>query len=296
MEGQPTPIGSRPSADFNAVEPGYFRTVGIKLVAGRDFTNQDDATSNPVVIVNRTLARRFFPNQDPIGKHVRPGVGNGYGPCEPPMREIVGVIGDVKQNVLDAEAAPEVYAPLAQSPFGTVFFVMNTAGDPRSLVEAARRQVVAADKNAPIYHVLTLDQYFAQSVAPPRFLTLLLGGFAALAVLLACLGVYGVMSYIVVQRTHEIGVRMALGAGTGNILRSVLGRGLLLSSLGVVIGLPVAFGFAHLLSSQIYGVRSTDAAIFAVAPLALLSVASLASYIPARRAARVDPLIALRHE
>jgi putative ABC transport system permease protein len=212
------------------------------------------------------------------------------------MREIVGVIRDVKQNVLDAEAAPEVYAPLAQSPFNTMFFVLNTAGNPRSFVEPARRQVVSVDKNAPIYHVLTLDQYFAQSVAPPRFLTLLLGGFAGLAVLLACLGVYGVMSYIVVQRTHEIGVRMALGAGTGNILRSVLGRGLLLSSLGVFIGLPVSFGFARLLSSQIYGVRNTDAAVFVVAPLALLGVAALASYIPARRASRVDPLIALRHE
>ncbi len=296
IEGQPTPIGSRPSADFNAVEPGYFRTVGIQLVAGRDFTNHDDSASTPVVIVNRTLVRRFFPNQDPIGKHVRPGVGNGYVPGEPPMREIVGVIGDVKQNVLDAEAAPEVYAPLAQSPFGTMFFVMNTAGDPRSLVEAARRQVASVDKNTPIYHVLTLDQYFARSLAPPRFLTLLLGGFAGLAVLLACLGVYGVMSYTVVQRTHEIGVRMALGAGAGNVLRSVLGRGFLLSALGVFIGLPVSFGFAHLLSSQIYGVGSVNAAIFALAPLALIVVAALATYVPARRAARVDPVIALRHE
>jgi putative ABC transport system permease protein len=294
IEGQPTPIGSRPSADFNAVEPGYFRTVGIALVAGRDFTEHDNSKSTPVVIVNRTLVRRFFPNQDPIGKHVRPGIGNGYGPGEPPMREIVGVIGDVKQSGLGAEAAPEVYAPLAQSPFGSMFFVVRTAADPRRMVEAVRRQVASVDKKAPVYHVVTLEQYFAQSVAAPRFVAVVIGIFAGLAVLLACLGVYGVMSYIVVQRTYEIGVRMALGAGTGEILRSVLGRGFLLSSLGVLIGIPVSFGFAHLLSSLLYGVRADDAVIVALAPLVLLGVAALASYIPARRAARVDPVIALR--
>jgi len=296
IEGQPTPMGSRPSADFNAVEPSYFRTVGIALIEGRDFTMHDDAKSTPVVLVNRTLARRFFPNQDPIGKHVRPGIGNGYSPGEPPMREIVGVIGDVKQSGLGTEAAPEVYAPLAQSPFGTMFLVIRTANDPRSLVEAVRRRVASADKNVPIYHVATLDQYFAQSVAEPRFNTLLLSALAGLAVLLACLGVYGVMSYIVVQRTHEIGVRMALGAEADKVLRWVLGRGFLLSSLGATIGLVVSFGFAHLLSGLLYGVRVTDAPIFAVAPLTLLCVAALASYIPARRAAKVDPMIALRYE
>jgi putative ABC transport system permease protein len=177
-----------------------------------------------------------------------------------------------------------------------MFVVARAANDPRSLVEAARRQVASVDKRVPIYHVMTLDQYFAQSVAGPRFNTLLLSGFAGLAVLLACLGVYGVMSYIVLQRTHEIGVRMALGAETGRVLRWVLGRGFLLSSLGVTIGLVVSFGFAHLLSGLLYGVRATDPMIFAIAPLTLLGVASLASYIPARRAARVDPVIALRYE
>ena len=296
IEGQPTPTGSRPTADFNAVEPKYFRTVGIALVEGRDFTEHDDSKSTPVVIVNRTLARRFFPSQDPIGKHIRPGIGNGYGPGEPPMREIVGVIGDVKQSGLGAETAPEVYAPSAQSPFSTMFFVVRTAIDPGSIVEAARRQVASLDRNAPIYHVKALDQYFAQSVAGPRFTALLLSCFAALAVLLACLGVYGVMSYMVVQRTHEIGVRMALGAEAGEVLNSVLGRGFLLASLGVTIGLPVSFGFAHLLSSLLYGVRATDPVTFAIARLALLGIATIASYIPARRAANVDPMVALRYE
>jgi putative ABC transport system permease protein len=289
-------MGSRPSADFNAAEPSYFRTVGVPLIEGRDFTMRDDSKSTPVVIVNRTLARRFFPNQDPIGQHVRPGIGNGYSPGEPPMREIVGVIGDVKQSGLGAEAAPEVYAPLAQSPFGSMFVVVRTGNDPQSLVEAARRQVASVDKRVPIYHVMTLEQYFAQSVAGLRFNTLLLSGFAGLAVLLACLGVYGVMSYIVVQRTHEIGVRMALGAEGGKVLRGILGRGFLLSSLGVTIGLVVSYGLAHLLSGLLYGVSAMDAQIFTIAPLTLLSVAALASYIPARRAAKVDPVIALRYE
>src|SRR5579864_7188210 len=288
-EEQPTPMESRPSADFNAVEPDYFATVGVPLIAGRDFTRSDDSNSTPVVIVNRTLAQRFFPNQDPIGKRVRPGIGNGYSPGEPPMREIVGVIGDVKQSGLGAQAAPEVYAPLAQSPFGTMFLVIRTANDPRSLIEAARRQVASVDKRVPIYHVETLDQYFAQSVAGPRFNTLLLSGFAGLAVLLACLGVYGVMSYIVVQRTHEIGVRIALGAETGKVLRWVFGRGFLLSSLGATIGLVASFGFTRLLSGLLYGVRATDPVVFAIAALTLLAVASLATYIPARRAAKVDP-------
>jgi putative ABC transport system permease protein len=296
IEGEPTPMGSRPTADFNAVEPNYFRALGTALLAGRDFTERDDSKSTPVVIVNRTLARRFFPNQNPLGKHVRTGIGNGYGPGESPMREIVGVINDVKQSGLGADAAPEVYAPLAQSPFGTMLIVVRTANDPRSIVDAARLQVASLDKNTPIYHVETLDQYFAQSVSEPRFITLLLSGFAGLALLLASLGIYGVISYIVVQRTREIGIRMALGAEAGEVVLSVLRRGLLLAAIGATIGLAGAFGLVHLLPGLLYGVRATDPMTLAAAPLVLLMVAAIASYIPARRAARVDPMIALRYE
>ncbi len=296
IEGQPAPLGSRASADFNVVEPDYFRTAGIPLVEGRDFTKHDDSKSTPVVIVNRTLARRFFHNQDPIGKRVRPGIGNGYGPGEPPMREIVGVIGDVKQSGLGAEAAPEVYAPLEQSPFDTMFLVMRTANDPRGVVEAARRQVAAVNKNVPIYHVVTLEQYFAQSVAAVRFVTLLLTGFAGSALLLACLGVYGVIAYIVVQRRHEIGIHMALGAQKGDVLRMTIGEGLRPALAGLAIGIVGALKLTGVLSSLLYGVKPADPLTFAAVSLILTSVALLACYIPARHAAKVDPMLSLRYE
>jgi putative ABC transport system permease protein len=296
IEGQPAPVGSRPVADFNAVDPGYFRTVGVAFISGRDFTERDDSKSTPVVIVNKTLARRFFPNQNPIGRHVRPGIGNGYGPGEPPMREIVGVVGDLKQSGLGAESAPEVYAPLAQSPFSPVFIVVRTANDPGGIVEPARREVASLDKHLPLYHVRTLEEYFEHALAVPRFVALLLGSFAGLAVLLACLGVYGVMSFIVGQRTHEIGVRMALGAEAGEILQRTIGRALLLGLLGVTIGLPASFTLAHMTSALLYEVRPAEPLIYAIIPLALLGAIALAGYIPARRAASVDPMAALRYE
>ncbi len=296
IEGQPTPTGSRPSADFNAVEPNYFRTLGIALLEGRDFTAYDGSKSTPVVIVNRTLARRFFPRQDPIGKHIRPGIGNGYGPGEPPMREIVGVIADVKQSGLGSEAAPEAYAPLAQSPFGTMFIAVRLANDPRSIVEAASRQVASLDKNAPIYHVETLGRYFAKSMAIPGFITLLLSGFAGLALLLACLGVYGVVSYIAIQRTHEIGIRMALGSQKGDVVRMIVGDGLRPALAGIAIGIVGAVRLTGILSSLLYGVRPTDPLTFAAVSLILTGVALLACYIPARKATKIDPMVALRHE
>jgi putative ABC transport system permease protein len=296
IEGPPTPMGSRPTADFNAVEPNYFRTLHVPLLAGRDFTESDDSNSMPVVLINRTFAERFFPGKNPIGKHVRPGIGNGYGPGKLPMREIVGVIGDVKQAGIETQAAPEIYAPLAQSPFGTMFIVARTAIDPGGIVAGARRQVAMVDKNTPIYEVKRLDQYFDDSLSLPRLVTLLLGGFAVLAVTLACLGVYGVVSYLVARLTREIGIRVAFGAGTDEILRWILCQGLSPALLGAVIGLILSFGLARLLSSFLYGVSATDPTTFFVAPVALLGVAALASLIPARRAMRVDPMVALRYE
>jgi putative ABC transport system permease protein len=296
MEGQPTPMGSRPSAVFNAAAPGYFRTLGIARVAGRDFTEHDDLKSTPVAIVNRALARRFFPNQDPIGKHIRPGIANGYGPGEPPMREIVGIVGDVKQGDPGSAAAPEVYAPLGQCPFSPMFIVVRTDSDPQSIVDPIRSRIASFDKETPVYHVETLDQYFAQSVAPPRFVTLVMTGFAGLALLLACVGIYGVISYIAVQRTHEIGIRMALGARKGQILGTVIAQGLTPALVGLVIGIAGALSLTRLLSGVLYGVNPRDPLTFAAVSLILIGVALLACYIPARRAARVDPMLSLRYE
>jgi ABC-type antimicrobial peptide transport system permease subunit len=176
-----------------------------------------------------------------------------------------------------------------------MFVVVRTTGDPRNSIEPIRRQLAPLDKK-PIYHVVTLDEYLTESVAKPRFVTLLLTGFAGLALLLACVGIYGVISYVVVQRRHEIGVRIALGAKPNDVLLSVLGRGLVLTFFGITIGLTAAAGLVRLLSSLLYGVRATDPATFAIAPLLILAVAMVASYIPARRASHVDPLVALRCE
>lgn len=296
IEGQPASAGSRPIADFNAVEPNYFRTVGITLIRGRDFTEYDNSKSTPAAVVNQTLARHFFPNQDPIGKHIRPGIGNGYGPGEPPMREIVGVIGDVKQSAPGADATPEVYAPLAQSPFPTMFIAMRTANDPRTIVATARHQVASFDKNEPIYHLETLDQYFLQSLVLPRSVAFLLSGLAAMALLLACLGVYGVVSYITIRRTHEIGIRMALGSKKSEVLRMIIGEGLRPALAGIAIGVAITLKLTPVLSSLLYGVKPSDPLTFVVVSLILTGVAVLASYIPARRATNVDPMLSLRHE
>jgi putative ABC transport system permease protein len=296
IEGQPTPMGSRPSADFNAIEPNYLRTLGIALLAGRDFTERDTLKSTPVALVNRALAQRFFPNQDAIGRHIRPGVSNGYGPGEMPMREIVGVIGDVKQGDPGAESAPEVYVPLGQCPFSPMFIAIHTANDPQGIAGAVRRQVASLDKNAPVYHVETLDQYFAHSVAAPRFITLLLSGFAGLALLLASVGIYGVISYIAVQRTHEIGIRMALGAQKGEILRTVIAKGLAPALAGLAIGIVLALRLTRLLSGWLYGVNPADPPTFGAVSLILIGVALLACYIPARRAVKFDPMLSLRYE
>ncbi len=294
IEGRPSAESNLPRASYSWVEPGYFRTVGIPLIKGRDFTPAEDLNTNPEVIINEALARQFFPHENPIGKRIKPGIGNGY--KMPPMREIVGVVGDVRQYGLTAAPGPEVYVPLAQSPLGSMNFVLRTEVDPLSMVRAVRKEMAEMDKDLPFYGVQTFSQYLGQRFAQPHFLTLLLGLFAALALGLAAVGLYGLVSYSISRRTHEIGIRVALGAERNDLLKMVLGQGLKLTLNGVAIGIVGALALTRSLSSLLYGVTSTDLVTFITVSLILIAVALLACYIPARRATKVDPMVALRYE
>ncbi len=295
IEGRSVPESERPRTGYTWVEPGYFRTLGIPLLKGRDLTAADTLKSTPVVIINEALARRFFPNEDPIGKRIEPGIGNGY-PKGPPMREIVAVVGDVKQNSLEADSSPDVYVPLAQSPLDFMTFVVRTDVAPESIVGSVRNQLREMDKDLPMVNVKTLDQYLSQSVAQPQFNSLLVGLFATLALLLAAVGLYGVISYTATRRTHEIGIRMTLGAQRRDVLRLVVGQAFVLTLIGVGIGLLAAVALTRFLATLLYGVRPTDPVTFIGVSLLLGGVALFASYIPARRATKVDPMVALRHE
>jgi putative ABC transport system permease protein len=262
--------------------------MGIRLLKGRDFSAQDAEGMPSVVIINDSLARLAFPNQDPLGKRI----GGG----RPPQLMIVGVVSDVKNLDLDKEIWPEMYWPYLQRPSPFMTLVIRTDSDPLGLAAAVRNQVLAADKNQPVFDIQTMEQRLSASVAPRRFRMLLLGVFAGVALVLAAVGIYGVMAYSVTQRTHEIGIRMALGSSRAQILKLVVGHGLNLTLGGVGIGLAGALGLTRFLSSFLYGVRPHDAATFVVVSLMLTAVAVLASYIPARRATKVDPMVALRYE
>jgi putative ABC transport system permease protein len=295
IEGLHTAPGARPEIDCRVVMPDYFHALGIRLVRGRDFTAHDDLRGRPVVIINEALARRFFPNQDPIGRRIRPRASIGPGEAE--MRDIVGVVSDIKHRSLATDAQPEVYVPYAQLPISnSMMLLLRTETDPHSLVSAARAEVHALDKDLPIYEVRTLDQYFSEAVAHPRFNGLLLTVFACVALILTTIGLFGVMSYSVTQRTHEIGIRTALGAQSRDVLKLVVKQGMTLALIGVAIGLITSLALTRLMKSLLFGVGATDPATFVSVALLLTCVALLACYVPARRATKVDPMIALRCE
>ncbi|MGO9268945.1 MAG: ADOP family duplicated permease [Terriglobia bacterium] len=278
--------------DHETVAAGYFRTLQIPLLAGREFTEQDAAGSLPVAVINQTMARAFWPHQDPIGKHIMPGAPRPGAA----WLTIVGVVGDVKSAALDVASIPQMYRPLSQHPVRTMALVIRTSADPMSVISEVRRQLFALDKDRPLYHVAAMEQIVSDSVAPRRFDLLLLGVFAALALALAAVGIYGVMSYSVAQRTHEIGVRLALGARRGDVLRLVARQGLTLALAGIAIGLVASLALTRLISGLLFSVRATDPITFAGVSLLFACVALVASFIPAHRATRVDPIVALRHE
>ena len=284
-----------PLAVYRVISPDYFSTMRIPILRGRSFDQHDTADAPSVVVINRSLAEQFWPGEEAIGKRLKVGPADSPNP----WATIIGVVGDVRQVGLQGEQSLEMYATYKQDPRGFVAprdLVIRTKSDPAGIVAAVRKQVWEVDKDQPVSNVRTVDQVFATAVSRERFQTLLLGLFAALALVLAIVGLYGVMSYAVMQRTHEIGIRMALGAQRGEVLRLIIGQGMALTLAGVGLGIGVALVVTRLLAGVLYGVTATDPATFVVVASLLVAVALIASYIPARRATKVDPLVALRYE
>jgi putative ABC transport system permease protein len=277
---------------LHSVGPDYFKALRIPLMRGRAFTDTDRDKAPRVAIINETAARKFWPDGDPIGKQLWVGVGWG----EKEFGEVVGVVSDVKYGKVEEVFEPEVYLPYLQPTEPASFVIVRTANEPEQIVPALRKEIAALDKNAPIYDVMTMRQRGSEATSRTRFSALVLGIFATLALILSAVGIYGVMAYAVSGRTREIGIRMALGASHRNVLGLVMRDAVLLTAAGLALGLAGAFAATRVLASQLYGVETTDAATFAVVSLLLASVALAASYVPARRATRVDPMVALRYE
>jgi putative ABC transport system permease protein len=291
------PNANGPAADRHQVAPGYFAAMGIPLRAGRDFTEADDIKHPGVVVINETAAKRFWPDEDPIGKRISIGMTvevKLYGQAVP--REIIGIVGNVKHAELKDDFQPEMYIPAWQVPSSSMMLVVRGHASAEALIGSLRGTVQSIDPDQPIRRAQLLETAIARSVAPQRFVTTLLLVFASLALVLAMVGTYGVMSYSVTQRTQEIGIRIALGAQASDMLKLIVGQGFILTLIGVAIGLIAAFALTRLMASLLYGVSATDPITFAAIAVLLTGVALGACLVPARRAIKVDPMVALRYE
>ena len=290
IEGRPEPeLGKEMIINTRSVSPGYFRTLGIPMIKGRDFSDTDKSDAPKAAIINNDLARIYFPDQDPIGKRITFDEGESW-------MSIIGQIGDVKQLGLDSTAKPEVYFPYLQATERSMSIVVRTTSNPLSMVGALKSQIQEIDKDLPIADVMTMGKLLSESVSGRRFNMLLLTIFAAVALVLAAVGIYGVMSYSVSQRTHEIGIRMALGAQTSEVLRLVVGQGMALTMAGLGTGVVASLLLTRLMESMLFGVAATDPITFLAVSVLLAGVALTACLVPARRAAKVDPMVALRYE
>jgi putative ABC transport system permease protein len=295
IEGRPLPPKDHPSADFFTTGVGYFRAMGIPVVKGRDFDDRDKHGATPVIIITETFARQQFPNEDPIGKRIHPGISSIDGE-DSTMREIIGVVGDVRNRGLNTEPRAAYYVPQTQIPFSQMVAVVKTTSEPRSLISAVTNEVAAMDQDIPLFGMKSMEEYLSASVAAPRFNTTLLSIFAVVAFVLTIVGLYGVMSYSVAQRTNEIGIRLALGAQSRDVLWMVVKQGSVLIGLGLAIGLLGAYAATRVIASLLFGVTAKDPVTFAAVALLLGGVALLACYVPAWRATKVDPMEALRCE
>jgi putative ABC transport system permease protein len=292
VEGEPQPPPGRENdGRWRVATPDYFQTLRIPIVKGRGFTEQDTRGASRVAIVNEALARKHWPGQDPIGKRFR-----FYGPPDQtPWFEIVGVVEDVTHE-LNMPVTPEYYFPFSQDSWSAMTLVARTNVDPTSLAASLRQHVWAIDKDQPVYEVQTMDQVWSAAASLYSFSSVTLGGFAVIALLLASLGIYGVMAFAVAQRTQEIGIRMALGATTPEVMKLVLRHGMKLAMLGIGIGLVGAWALTRFMKALLVDVQPTDFLTFGVVSGCLFIAALLACYVPARRATKVDPLVALRYE
>jgi len=292
VEGAPEPkAGQENEGRYRVCTPEYFQTMGISILKGRGFIDEDKRESAPVVIVNQTLARKYWPAGDALGKRIR-----FYGPLErAPWMEIVGIVQDVKHE-LNSPVTPEYYLPHTQDSWNAMVLVARTSVDPGSMSGPIRQQVLAIDKDQPVFDVKTMQEVRAISISVYSIGSVTMTIFAIVALLLAAVGIYGVMAFAVSQRTQEIGIRMALGARTLDVLKLVLRNGMYLAGIGAVVGLAGAFAITRFMSSLLFGVSPTDIVTFALVTAGLLLVALLACYLPARRATKVDPLVALRYE
>ncbi|HSB10529.1 MAG TPA: ABC transporter permease [Blastocatellia bacterium] len=290
VDGKPAPAsGEYPHARYYNIGPDYFRAMQINVLAGREFNDRDTHDAPGVAIINQTMARRHFAGEDPLGRRlllVR----------ENQALEIVGVVGDVRRFEVDDVVEPEIYYSYMQRPRWASYFAIRTDADPIGIVAAVRSRMLGVDKDVPVLNVTTIDQQISTALRAPRFNTALIGAFAGLALLLASVGLYAVISYSVTQRTHEIGVRMTLGAAPRDIFRLIVGQGMILTLIGVAIGLGASFALTRVMLSMLFEVSATDPLTFAGISVLLTSVSLLACYVPARRAMRVDPMVALRHE
>jgi predicted permease len=294
VAGRPEPAATEvPRANLAVIGADYFQALRIPLLAGRAFTSGDRIGSEPVAIVNRTMAGRIWPGESPLGKRITFG-----SPADPKARwlTVVGMVGDVRAAALRQEPESQVYWPQLQRPFSEVALVVRTARAPAALVVPVRQVIQSLDRDLPLDRVQTLEEVLSASLAQNRIKTVLIGFFGALALLLAAAGIYGLVSYSVVQRTHEIGIRVALGASGSDVLSMVIGQGMGLVAAGLALGLAVSWAAGHLVAEQLYQVSVADPATYAGVPLLLAAVALLANWLPARRASRVDPLEALRSE
>lgn len=294
IEGRPVAPGDHPDEAVSIVMPGYFETMRIPLISGRTFTDQDQTHSTPVAIINQAFASKYFPGENPIGKHMQADLNDGT--VGHVMREIVGIVGNTRQKGITADVDPEYYLPLSQAVITNPYFTIRARANTAGMENIIRSVTAQVDGGIPVYNITPLEGYVARSQAQQRFQAVLLACFAGIALLLSAIGLYGLLSYIVVQRTFEIGLRMAIGAQRSDMLQMILRRGLRLAAVGLGSGLIASAALTHFLAHLLYGIKPLDALTFAVVCIVMLAVSALASFAPAWRASRLDPMETLRDQ